>query len=355
VSHELLYEAGPCGYGLHRLLSGCGHDWVVVAPSLIPIRAVARVKTDRRHTMMRDKLHRAGELTPIWIPDVPIKRCATPGDGGPGVVQRSPASAKLLAAPRPDLSRVRAWTLAYRRWLTTVRFAHSAQQIVLQDYIHVVQDAEARFARPTRQIEELLPSRSMAPVVTALRGCVASPWWLPPLWSPRSEIFDASPMPDNRWPIQAWCLPNIHPAPASGAVASSRPAIYWPSPRPGNILARRVRIEGAWTYRRPARVSCKLHDRNEKLSPVIRDIAWKAQTRLCYRYRRLAAAGKPKVVVAAAIAREMVGFIWAIAQIAQSALSALPKLAYGNPRRSITGDPLALPATGPRWGTPALS
>ena len=63
------YEAGPCGYGLHRLLSGCGHDCVVVAPSLIPIKAGDRAKTDRREAVMLAKLHRAGELTPIWIPD----------------------------------------------------------------------------------------------------------------------------------------------------------------------------------------------------------------------------------------------------------------------------------------------
>src|SRR5262245_13658416 len=63
------YEAGPCGYGLHRLLTGCGHDCVVVAPSLIPVKAGDRVKTDRRDAMMLAKLHCAGELTPIWIPD----------------------------------------------------------------------------------------------------------------------------------------------------------------------------------------------------------------------------------------------------------------------------------------------
>jgi transposase len=88
----------------------------------------------------------------------------------------------------------------------------------------------------------------------------------------------------------------------------------------GNALARRVLIEGAWTYRMPARVSRKLHDRLEPLSPVIRDIAWKAQARLRARYRRLAAIGKPKVVVTTAIARELVGFIWAIARVAQPEL-----------------------------------
>jgi len=88
------------------------------------------------------------------------------------------------------------------------------------------------------------------------------------------------------------------------------------------VLARRVLIEGAWTYRMPARVSRKLNDRNEKLSPAIRDIAWKGQIRLCTRYRRLAATSKSKVVVTAAITREMVGFICAIARIAQPALTA---------------------------------
>jgi len=87
-----------------------------------------------------------------------------------GLVQGTPASAKLLAAPRSDLSRSSCLDAGYRRWLTTVRFAHPAQQIVLQDYIHAVQDAEARVDRLTQQIEELLPSWSMAPVVAALQA-----------------------------------------------------------------------------------------------------------------------------------------------------------------------------------------
>ena len=82
----------------------------------------------------------------------------------------------------------------------------------------------------------------------------------------------------------------------------------------GNALARRVLIEGAWTYRLQARISRKLHDRIEQAPSIIRDIAWKAQLRLCGRYRHLVAAGKAKVVVTTAIAREMVGFIWAIAR-----------------------------------------
>src|SRR5437016_3877997 len=212
------YEAGPCGYGLHRLLTGCGHDCVVVAPSLIPVKAGDRVKTDRRDAVMLAKLHRAGELTPSW---------------------------------------------------------------------------------------------SMAPVVTALQAMRGIA--LVVAVTVVAEVGDFRRFANAR---QLMAYLGLVPSEHSSGASVRRPGIT----KAGNVLARRVLIEGAWTYRMPARVSRKLHDRNEKLSPAIRDIAWKGQIRLCSRYRRLAAAGKPKVVVTTAIAREVVGFIWAIARIAQPAL-----------------------------------
>jgi len=168
------YEAGRCGYGQHRLLTGRGHRCIVVAPSLIPMKSGDRVKTDRRDAVMLAKLHRAGELTAIWIPD-------TAHEAMRDLVRARATAGRVLAQARQHLQgfllrhdRIyrgpRAWTLAYRRWLTTVRFDHPAQQIVLQDYIHAVEDAEARRDRLTRQIEELLPSWSMAPVVKALQA-----------------------------------------------------------------------------------------------------------------------------------------------------------------------------------------
>ena len=87
----------------------------------------------------------------------------------------------------------------------------------------------------------------------------------------------------------------------------------------GNRRARRVLIEGAWSYRYPARVSETLRARIEGLPKAIRDIAWKAQIRLCARYRRLSAAGKKTPVVIAAIAREMAAFLWAIGRHAEPA------------------------------------
>ena len=160
------YEAGPCGYGLHRLLTGRGYSCIVVAPSLIPMKSGDRVKTDRRDAMILAKLHRAGELTAIWVPDAAHEAMRD-------LVRARATAGRVLSKARQHLQGfllrheqiyrgARAWTLAYRRWLTTVRFDHPAQQIVLQDYINAVADAEARRDRLTRQIEEVLPSWAMA-------------------------------------------------------------------------------------------------------------------------------------------------------------------------------------------------
>lgn len=309
------YEAGPCGYGLHRMLIGFGHGCVVVAPSLIPMKAGDRIKTDRRDAMTLAKLHRAGELTPIWIPDAGHEAMRD-------LVRARATATRVLSKARQHLQGfllrhdriyrgVRAWTLAYRRWLTTVHFDHPAQQIVLQDYIHAVEDAEGRRDRLTRQIEELLPSWSMAPVATALQAMRGVA--LVVAVTVVAEVGDFRRFTNAR---QLMAYLGLVPSEHSSGSSTHRGGIT----KAGNSLARRVLIEGAWTYRMPARVSRKLHDRIEPLPAAIRDLAWKAQVRLCARYRRLAATGKPKVVVTTAIAREMVGFIWAIARVAQPVL-----------------------------------
>jgi transposase len=133
------YEAGPCGYGLHRLLTGCGRSCIVVAPSPIPMKSGDRVKTDRRDAMMLAKPHRAGEPTAIWIPDAAHEAMRD-------LVRARVTGGRVLSKARQHLQGfllrhdriyrgARAWTQAYRRWLTTVRFEHPAQQIVLQNYI----------------------------------------------------------------------------------------------------------------------------------------------------------------------------------------------------------------------------
>jgi len=303
------YEAGPGGYGLHRQLTALGHECMVVAPSLIPMKAGDRVKTDRRDAVMLAKLHRAGELTAVWVPD-------SAHEAMRDLIRARATTVRVLGKARQHLQgfllrhgRIyagkRGWTLAYRRWLTTVRFDHPAQQVVLQDYIHAVADAEARVERLTRQIEDLVPQWSMAPVVEALQAMRGVAFIVAVTLA--AEVGDFSRF-DN--PRQLMAYLGLVPSEHSSGATVRRGGIT----KAGNALARRALIEGAWAYRMQARISRKLHDRIETLPQAIRDIAWKAQVRLCGRYRRLAAAGKAKVVVTTAIAREMVGFLWAIAR-----------------------------------------
>jgi transposase len=306
------YEAGPCGYGIHRLLRGLDQDCIVVAPSLIPSRPGDRVKTNRRDATSLARLHRAGELTPVWVPDGAHEAMRD-------LVRARATARRVLSKARQHLQGfllrhgriyhgVRGWTKAYRRWLSTVRFDHPAQQIVLQDYIHAVEDAETRLERLERQIEELLPTWSMAPVVEALQAMRGVA--LIVAVTVVAEVGDFSRFANPR---QLMAYLGLVPSERSTGPSVRRGGIT----KAGNTHARRVLIEGAWTYRMQARVSRKLLDRLEGLPKPIREVAWKAQLRLCRRYRRLAAAGKPKVVVTTAIAREMVGFIWAIARMVQ--------------------------------------
>lgn len=171
---QFCYEAGPCGYGLHRQLVEMGHDCIVVAPSLIPMKAGDRVKTDRRDAVMLTKLHRAGELTAVWVPDAAHEAMRD-------LIRARATAMRVTGKARQHLQgfllrhgRIypgkKGWTGAYRRWLATVRFTHPEQQIVLQDYIDAVANAEAQVERLTGQIADLLPSWSLAPVVAAIQA-----------------------------------------------------------------------------------------------------------------------------------------------------------------------------------------
>lgn len=197
------------------------------------------------------------------------------------------------------------WTKAYRRWLPTVRFEHPAQQIELQDYVDAVTDSEARVEKLTGQIADLLPSWTLAPVVEAVQAMRGVAFIV--AVTVVAEVGDFSRF-DN--PRQLMAYLGLTPSEHSSGTSVRRGGIT----KAGSGLARRALIEGAWSYSMQARVSPKLFDRIEGLPQTVRDIAWKGQLRMCQRYRHLMAAGKPKVVATTAIAREMVGFTWAIAR-----------------------------------------
>ena len=164
-------EAGPCGYALHRQLVGMGHGCIVVAPSLIPVMAGDRVKTDRRDAVMLAKLHRAGELTAVWVP-------AAAHQAMHDLVRVRATAMRVTGKARPHLqgfllrhgrvcSGKKGWTGAYRRWCGS-RIRRSSSCYI--DYIDVVAAAEARVMRLTGQIAALLPTWSLAPVVAAVQA-----------------------------------------------------------------------------------------------------------------------------------------------------------------------------------------
>ncbi len=303
------YEAGPCGYGLHRQLVELGHDCIVVAPSLIPVKAGDRVKTDRRDAVMLAKLHRAGELAAVWVPD-------TAHEAMRDLIRARATAVRVLGKARQHLqgfllrhgrifSGKKGWTVAYRRWLTTLGFQHPAQQIVFQDHVDAAIDAQARVERLTGQIAELVPAWSLAPVVGAVQAMRGVAFIV--AVTVAAEVGDFHRFGNPR---QLMAYLGLTPSEHSSGTSIRRGGIT----KAGSGLARRALIEGAWSYRMQARVGRKMFDRLEGLPRAVRDIAWKGQLRMCRRHRHLIAAGKPKVVVTTAIAREMLGFIWAIAR-----------------------------------------
>jgi transposase len=307
-SLRVCYEAGPCGYGLQRQIASLGHDCTVVAPSLVPVRAGNRVKTNRRDAVTLARLHRAGELTAIWVPDPTheaMRDLIRARTAAMEAVRRTRQQLQgfLLRHGRLFTGR-KTWSPAYRRWLAGLRFDHPAQQIVLQEQIDAIAETERRRDRLAEQIRTLASCWSMAPVVAALQAIRGIAFLSAVVLAAEVGDFRRFAKPSQ---LMAWL--GLVPSEHSSGPKVQRGGIT----KAGNGRARRVLIEGAWSYRFPARVTCELQARLEGLPDTVRTIAWKAQLRLCARYRRLVVSGKNAKLVTAAIAREMAAFAWAIA------------------------------------------
>ncbi len=301
------YEAGPTGYGLHRQIEALGHACLVVAPALIPKRPGERVKTNRRDAVTLARLHRAGELTGVWVPDATHEAVRDLVRAREAAVDDRRRKRQQLLSFLLRHGRLYSggghWTLAHRRWLAKQGFEHPAQQIVFQEAIDAIEDANQRLRRLEQQLAAIVPSWSMAPVVEAYQAMRGASFVVAVTFA--AEIGDVRRF-DN--PRQLMSFLGLVPAESSTGATVRRKGLTLA----GNRRARRVLVEAAWTYRYPARVGETMRVRLEGLPKAVRDIAWKAQIRLCARYRRLSAAGKKLPVVVAAIAREMAAFLWAI-------------------------------------------
>jgi transposase len=306
---RVVYEAGPCGYEIYRHLSRRGIDCMVVAPGMIPKRSGDRIKNDRRDALSLARLHRAGELSPVYVPreeDEAMRDLVR----GREDAKKAEKKAKqqlggfLLRHGRRYEGRS-PWSKAHWGWLGDQSFVHPAQQIAFQEYVAAVEQCQERVERLTEQIRILVPQWRLAPAVEAYQAMRGVSLLVGATMA--AEVGDLSRF-DN--PRQLMAYLGLVPSEHSSGGSVRRGSIT----KTGNGHARRVLVEGAWSHRYPARVSRALRDRQEGVPESVRDIAWKAQVRLCQRFRHLEALGKPKQVVVTAIAREMAAFLWAIAR-----------------------------------------
>jgi transposase len=314
VRVQFCYEAGPTGYGLHRLITELGHDCMVVAPSLIPRRPGERVKTNRRDAVALAKLLRAGELTAVWVPDEGHEAMRD-------LVRARAAAVETMRVHKQQVSafmlkhgrrypRKKAWSMRYLRWLQEQQFDHPVHQIVLQEMVEAVRLAKERVGRLECTIEEFLPTWSLRPIVEALRALRGVDLIVAVTFV--SEVGDIGRF-DN--PRQLMGYLGLVPSERSTGDTVRRGGIT----KAGNRRVRHMLVESAWAYRHPPRLGAQKLYTLEKAPPEVREIAWKAQTRLTARYRALAARGKRTTVVCTAVARELVGFMWSVAHQARPA------------------------------------
>jgi transposase len=306
---DVCYEAGPCGYGLYRELVGRGHRCTVVAPALIPRQAGVRLKTDRRDALLLARLHRAGELTAVWVPDVEqeaIRDLSRAREDMKAIElkARQRLGAFLLRHGQVYRDGANHWTQRHWRWLETVRMPSAVQQLVLQEYIEAVKEAQRRVAGLEEQLRQALAGWSLRPVVEglmALRGVS--------LITAMTILAELGDLTRFDSPRELMGYLGLIPSEHSSGGSRRQGGIT----RTGNGHVRRVLVEAAWNYRFPARKTRGIEQRAEQTSVAVQAIAWAAQKRLCARYQALLQAGKQRPQVTTAVARELAGFLWAIA------------------------------------------
>jgi transposase len=310
-SHHLVfvYEAGPCGYWLYRYLAKKGHICWVVAPSLIPKKAGDRVKTNRRDAIQLARLMRSGDLTPVYVPQVEDEAIRDLSRAREDALRDLKTAKHRLKAflLRHDIRYTgrATWGPAHLRWLSEVVCPTPAQQIVFQEYVRAVTEHSERLGRLEQDLQDQVHTWRLRPVVDALQALRGVQFTV--AVTIVAELGDLSRFDK---PSQLMRYLGLTPSEYSTGDHRRQGAIT----KTGNAHARRALIEGAWAYRYPAKVSRHLQLRLEQLPKPLQDISWKAQVRLCKRYRHLMARGKHPNRVVVAIARELSAFMWAIAQ-----------------------------------------
>jgi len=306
---HFVYEAGPCGYWIYRLITSLGHCCYVVAPSLIPKKPGERVKTDKRDAMKLAKLLKTEDLTPIYVPE-PEDEAVRDLSRAREVAMKDLKDAKyqlkaLLLRNNINYAGTANWSLKHLRWLTELVLSHPAQQLVLQEFIQTISERMARLERLDNELTHHVHQWRYYPVVKAIQAMRGVR-----LLVAAGVIAELGDLSRFDHPRKLMSYLGLVPSEHSSGGKRHISAIT----KCGNGRARRLLIEGAHTYRYAANISTDMQKRQEGLPKQIIDIAWKAQLRLCKRYKKLISKGKHYNLVVTAIAREMIAYIWAIAK-----------------------------------------
>ena len=304
---HFVYEAGPCGYWIYRLITSLGHCCYVIAPSLIPKKPGDKIKTDKRDAMNLAKLLKSEDLTAIYVPepeDEAVRDLSRARETAMKDLNDGKYQLKALLLRNNITAKVKDnWSKQHLRWLTELILPHPAQQIVLQEYIQTITERMNRLKRLDNELEHHVKNWRYYPVVKAIQamrgvrllvatGVVA-------------ELGDLTRF-DHPRKLMSYLglVPSEHSSGGSRKLGSITKC--------GNT--RRLLVEGAHSYRFAANISKELQLRQEDLGKTIVDIAWKAQLRLCRRYQTMLRRGKHYNVIVTAIAREIIAYIWAISR-----------------------------------------
>jgi transposase len=305
------YEAGPHGYPLCRFLGSHGYHCILVSPSKMPRKPGERIKTNRRDADQLARLYRAGELTGIYVPD-PQDEAVRDLVRARYQVQRQQHRARqqlkmFLLRHNLRYAGTTSWTPKHLRYLASVKMPFPEQQFVFQEMVNVISEATERLARYQEQIPRVVGGWRWEPVVKALmslRGLA--------LLGAVTLVAELGDL--HRFATARQLMGYLGLVPSEDSTGDERR--QGGITKMGNGIARRALIEAAWNYRVPARLSRELRVRQEGLSKEVTDLAWRAQTRLHHRYHHLTALKhKKSPVAAAALGRELSGFVWAIGQL----------------------------------------
>ncbi|HHV7525889.1 TPA: IS110 family transposase [Burkholderia orbicola] len=310
---HVVYEAGPCGYGLHRQLVAEGFECMVCAPSLIPKKPGERVKTDRRDSIKLVRSLRAGDLSAVHVPGIEDEAFRD--------------LARAWVSAKDDLKQARQrlksfllshgvrypgkadWGPSYRRWVSQHSFSNDWQQLAFEEHRRTLGDRMAQCERLEAALRDSVVNWRFYPAVLGLQAMRGVQFTT--AVGMLAEVGDLSRFEHPRQ-LMAWL--GVTPSEHSSGDKRRQGSIT----KTGNSYARKLLIEAAWSYRHQARVSENIGRRHQGLPKPIIDRAWDAQVRLCRRYRKLAARGKNANTAVVAVARELAGFIWDITRLSMS-------------------------------------